>query len=159
MLSFLIFLFVLFFFRDPHREIEEGIVSPADGTIIEKDEKISIFMNLWNVHVNRAPFSGEIEKIEHHAGKHTFAFKEKGENERLITSLKTKIGTVKIIQIAGIFARRIIPYVKEGDFVKKGDKIGIVRFGSKVEVHMPENATINVKKGDKIKAGQTIGMY
>ena len=158
-LFFLIFLFVFFFFRDPYREIEEGIVSPADGTVIEKDGKISIFMNLWNVHVNRAPFSGEIDKMNHYSGKHTFAFKEKGENERLITSLRTKIGTIKIIQIAGICARRIMPYVAEGDCVKKGDKIGIVRFGSKVEVHVPENVTITVKKGDKIKAGQTIGTY
>ena len=157
-LFFLIFLFFLFFFRDPYRKIEEGIVSPADGRVVENDEKISIFMNVWDVHVNRAPFLGEIEKMEHRAGKHAPAFKEKGGNERLVISLKTEIGIIKIIQIAGICARRIVPYVKEGNFVKKGDKIGIVRFGSKVEVHMPKNVNVVAKKGDKIKAGQTIGI-
>lgn len=157
-LFFLIFLFFLFFFRDPNRKIEEGIVSPADGRVMENDEKISIFMNIWDVHVNRAPFLGEIEKMERRAGKHVPAFKEKGGNECLIISLKTEIGIIKIIQIAGICVRRIVPYVKEGNFVKRGDKIGIVRFGSKVEVHMPKNVNVVVKKGDKIKAGQTIGI-
>ena len=157
-LFLLIFLFFLFFFRDPYRKIEEGIVSPADGRVMENDEKVSIFMNVWDVHVNRAPFLGEIEKMEYRAGKHVPAFKEKGENERLVISLKTEIGIIKIIQVAGICARRIVPYVKEGNFVKKGDKIGIVRFGSKVEVHMPKNVNIVAKKGDKIKAGQTIGI-
>lgn len=125
---------------------------------MESNKKISIFMNLWDVHVNRAPLNGEIKKMEHFPGKHAPAFMEK-ENEHLVISLDTKIGMIKIIQIAGIFARRIVPYVKEGDVVKKGDKIGIVRFGSKVEIHLPDKVKIVVKKGDKIKAGQTIGIY
>lgn len=157
-LLFFLFLFLLiFFFRDPKREIGDGIISPADGKVMEANKKISIFMNLWDVHVNRAPLDGEIKKMEHFPGKHAPAFMEK-ENERLVTLLSTEIGIIKIVQIAGIFARRIVPYVKEGDVVKKGDKIGIVRFGSKVEVYLPDKAKIIVKKGDEIKAGQTIGI-
>jgi phosphatidylserine decarboxylase len=162
-LSFLIFLFFLFFFRDPNREIGKGITSPADGIVMEggKKMKISIFMNLWNVHINRAPISGKILEMEHTAGRHSPAFMEKGENERLSIKMETEMGTVVVTQIAGIIARRIVPYIKKGDIVKKGDKIGIVRFGSKVEVHMPGDANVNitVKKGDKVRAGQTIGIY
>ncbi|KAA0003988.1 MAG: phosphatidylserine decarboxylase [Thermoplasmata archaeon] len=157
-LLFFLFLFLLiFFFRDPKREIGDGIISPADGKVMEANKKISIFMNLWDVHVNRAPLDGEIKKMEHFPGKHAPAFMEK-ENERLVTLLSTEIGIIKIVQIAGIFARRIVPYVKEGDVVKKGDKIGIVRFGSKVEIYLPDNVNVIIKKGDKVKAGQTIGI-
>jgi len=112
-LLFFLFLFLLiFFFRDPKREIGDGIISPADGKVMEANKKISIFMNLWDVHVNRAPLDGEIKKMEHFPGKHAPAFMEK-ENERLVTLLSTEIGIIKIVQIAGIFARRIVPYVKE----------------------------------------------
>jgi len=157
-LLFFLFLFLLiFFFRDPKREIGDEIISPADGKVMEANKKISIFMNLWDVHVNRAPLDGEIKKMEHFPGKHAPAFMEK-ENERLVTLLSTEIGIIKIVQIAGIFARRIVPYVKEGDVVKKGDKIGIVRFGSKVEIYLPDNVNVIIKKGDKVKAGQTIGI-
>ncbi|RLF64812.1 MAG: phosphatidylserine decarboxylase family protein [Thermoplasmata archaeon] len=158
-LSFIFFIFFLFFFRDPHREIMEGIVSPADGIVMESGRKVAIFMNLWNVHVNRAPVSGKIMEMKHTPGKHSPAFREKGENERLSIKMDTEIGTVKVVQIAGIIARRIVPYVKEGDKIKKGEKIGIVRFGSKVEVYLPDNVRVVVEQGDKIKAGQTIGMY
>ena len=158
LLFFLLFLFFLFFFRDPEREIGEGIVSPADGRVMESNEKISIFMNLWDVHVNRSPLDGKIKKMEHFPGKHAPAFKDVEKNEHLVILLDTEVGMIKIVQIAGIFARRIVPYVKEGDVVKKGDKIGIVRFGSKVEVYLPDKAKIIVKKGDEIKAGQTIGI-
>jgi len=157
-LSFLIFFFFLFFFRDPHREIEDGIISPADGIVMESGRKVAIFMNLWNVHVNRAPASGKIVEMIHTPGKHSPAFREKGENEHLSIKMETEIGMIKVVQIAGIIARRIVPYISKGDEVKKGDKIGIVRFGSKVEVYLPENVKVVVKKGDKIKAGQTIGM-
>lgn len=157
-LLFFLFLFLLiFFFRDPKREIGDGIISPADGKVMEANKKISIFMNLWDVHVNRAPLDGEIKKMEHFPGKHAPAFMEK-ENEHLVTLLSTEIGIIKIVQIAGIFARRIVPYVKEGDVVKKGDKIGVVRFGSKVEIYLPDNVNVIIKKGDKVKAGQTIGI-
>jgi phosphatidylserine decarboxylase len=114
-------------------------------------------MSPWDVHVNRIPYSGKILKIDHFLGKHVSAIKEKNENEHMITSLQTDIGIIKIIQIAGAFARRIVPYIKENDSVRKGDKIGIVRFGSKVEILLPDTVSICVEKGDKIKAGHTIG--
>ncbi len=160
-LSFLFFAFFLFFFRDPHRSIGDGIISPADGIVMESGMKIAIFMNLWDVHVNRAPISGKILEMRHTPGKHTPAFMEKGENERLSIKMETDLGVVEVIQIAGIIARRIVPYVNEGDVLRKGDKIGIVRFGSKAEVHFPRIADINVvvKEGEKIKAGQTIATY
>ncbi len=156
---FVLFLLFLFFFRDPYRETGEGIISPADGVVMESGRRIAIFMNLWNVHVNRAPLSGKIMEMKHTPGKHSPAFMEKGENERLSIKMETEIGMVKVVQIAGIIARRIVPYVREGDVLKKGDRIGIVRFGSKVEVYLPENVKIVVREGDKIKAGQTIGVY
>ncbi len=157
----LVFVFFLFFFRDTYRKIEDSIISPADGIVMENGGKVAIFMNLWNVHVNRAPLSGKILEMRHAAGRHSPAFMEKGENERLSITMETEIGMVKVVQIAGIIARRIVSYVKEGDIVKKGDEIGIVRFGSKVELYMPDNTDIDIiiKKGDKIKAGQTIGRY
>jgi len=154
---FIIFLLFLLFFRDPHREIGEGIASPADGIVMENDGKISIFMNLWNVHVNRAPLSGLILEMKHIPGKHSPAFRERGDNEHLSIKIDTEVGVVVVVQIAGIIARRIVPYINEGDEVKKGDKIGIIRFGSKVEVYLPENVKATVRKGDKVKAGQTIG--
>jgi len=153
------FIFFLFFFRDPYRKIEDGIVSPADGVVMESGSRIAIFMNLWNVHVNRAPVSGKILEMKHLPGKHSPAFRERGENERLSIKMETDMGPMTVVQIAGIIARRIVPYVKEGDEVKKGDKIGIVRFGSKVEIYLPENVKAAVKKGDKVRAGQTVGTF
>jgi len=153
----LIFLLFLIFFRDPHREMGEGVISPADGIVMENDGKIAIFMNLWNVHVNRAPVSGMILEMKHMPGKHHPAFRERGDNEYLSIKMDTEMGTVVVVQVAGIIARRIVPYINEGDEVRKGDRIGIIRFGSKVEVYLPENVKAVVKKGDKVKAGQTIG--
>lgn len=154
----ILFIFFLFFFRDPYREIGDGIVSPADGIVMESGKKVAIFMNLWDVHVNRAPLSGKIIEMKHTPGKHSPAFMEKGENEHLSIKMETEIGMVKVVQIAGIIARRIVPYIQEGDEIKKGDKIGIVRFGSKVEIYLPDEAKVTIKKGDRIKAGQTIGI-
>jgi len=168
-ISFFLFLltgFFLLFFRDPVRKIGKGIVATADGKIREissiKDSeigectKISTFMNVYNVHVNRMPLDGTIKKIVHLSGAHLPAFKKESEgNERVIITINTEIGLVKIIQIAGTLARRIIPYVKKEDKLKKGEKIGIIRLGSRVDVYIPSIRikTINVKKGDMIKAG------
>jgi len=169
-ISFLLLLltgFFLLFFRDPERNIGKGIVAPADGKIREissiKDSeigectKISTFMNVYNVHVNRMPMDGTIKNIVHLSGTHLPAFKKESErNERVILLLKTEIGTVKIIQIAGTLARRIVPYVKKGDAVKKGEKIGIIRLGSRVDIYLPtkkiQTITVNVK--DRVKAGE-----
>ena len=165
---FLTAIFLLTFFRDPDRIIGEGIVACADGRIREiskvNDEKvgdctkISIFMNIYNVHVNRMPFDGTIRDIIHKNGIHLPAFKKESEkNERVITTIDSNIGTVKIIQIAGTIARRIVPYVKKGDNLKKGDKIGIIRFGSRVDVYLPTKKikNISVRVADMVKAGET----
>ncbi|UCD12903.1 MAG: phosphatidylserine decarboxylase [Thermoplasmatales archaeon] len=166
-LSLFISLVLLLFFRDPHRKIGNGIVAVADGVIREivkvDDEdvgastKISTFMNIHNVHVNRMPTDGEIKDIIHHKGAHTPAFKKESEkNERVTILIKTGIGIIKIVQIAGILARRIVPYVKKGDTVKKGGKIGIIRLGSRVDVYLSTKKikSINVKAKDRIKAGE-----
>lgn len=161
-LLFLLFtLFLLIFFRDPERKIGEGIVSPADGKVIEvkqegEEIKISIFMNLHNVHVNRIPILGKVISMIYIKGSHLPAFNKNSErNERMITTLQTEIGIVKITQIAGIFARRIKPYIKEGQLINKGERMGIIMFGSRVDLQMPNKFVIKVKKGDKVLAGSS----
>lgn len=161
-------IFFVCFFRDPDRNIAQGIVASADGRIREisnlKDKeigdciKISTFMNLYNVHVNRMPLDGTIKDVVHISGIHLPAFKKESEkNERVITAIDTKIGNIKIIQIAGTLARRILPYIKKEDKLKKGERIGIIRFGSRVDVYLPTKKikTIHVKVGDMVKAGET----
>jgi len=154
----LLFFFFLFFFRDVPRKIEEGIISPADGRVMEAGHKISIFMSPFDMHVNLMPCTGKIISMRYHKGMHKPAYGNIEKNERMEIDIDSDIGKMKVVQIAGIFARRIVSYVKEGDVVKKGDKIGIVRFGSRVEVYLPDKVKITVKRGDKIKAGQTIGI-
>jgi phosphatidylserine decarboxylase len=171
LLSFIMFLKVIFlfsFFRDPDREIGKGIVACADGKIreisnfkdidIDNCKKISTFMNIYDVHVNRMPLDGTIKNIIYKKGIHLPAFKKESEkNEHVITTIDTFIGTIKVIQIAGTIARRIHPYIKVGDKLRKGERIGIIRFGSRVDVYLPANniKNINVKVGDIVKAGET----
>jgi len=168
-ISFVLFcLTILFlvFFRDPDRIVGSGVVACADGRIREITElndadvgrcvMVSTFMNLYNVHVNRMPIAGEIIDVKHYSGWHLPAFRKESEkNERLILVVDSGIGRVKIVQIAGIIARRIVPYVKKGDKIGKGDRIGIIRFGSRVDVYLPEDKIkkVNVKVGDFVKAG------
>jgi phosphatidylserine decarboxylase len=167
-LLFVIFCFFIIFFRDPDRKIGDNIVAPADGIVrdvslvkdadIGKSHRISIFMNIYNVHVNRMPFDGSITLIKHLSGSYLPAFKKESDrNERLITLIKTEYGMFKIVQIAGTIARRIVTYLEEGDFVKKGDRIGIIRLGSRVDIYLPIKMvnSINVKARDIIKAGET----
>ena len=169
-ISFLLFLLTIFFimfFRDPERKIAKGLVACADGKIREINEledkeigkavNISTFMNVQNVHVNRMPLDGKITSIKHISGIHLPAFKkESDKNERVIIIAETKIGRIKIVQIAGTLARRIVPYIKEADNVKKGERIGIIRLGSRVDVYIPKEKIkkIRIKVGDKIKAGE-----
>ena len=168
-ISFILFLMTilfLVFFRDPERNIGKELVAPADGKIREISKiadddigdctKISTFMNLHNVHVNRMPFDGIIKDVVHIDGAHLPAFKKESErNERVIITANTDFGIIKIIQIAGTLARRIVPYVKSGDKIKKGDKIGLIRLGSRVDVYLPVKKIkhITVKVNDRIKAG------
>ena len=119
---------------------------------------ISTFMNVYHVHVNRMPLSGTIRKITHIPGKHVPAFsKESERNERMITLINTEIGIIKIIQIAGSIARRINHYGKKGQYLQKGERMGIIKMGSRVDLIIPKQAigTIKITKGDSVRAGKT----
>lgn len=163
----LLAIFFIIFFRDPDRKIGKGIVVCADGKIREISELndkdigkaicVSTFMNVYNVHVNRSPFNGIVEDIVHISGTHLPAFKKESErNERVVILLDTIIGQIKIVQIAGTLARRIVPYINRLDKIKKGDRIGIIRLGSRVDLYLPKKSVkkICVRKGDKVIAGE-----
>ena len=159
-----IFLFILqflflFFFRDVKRHIGEGIISPVDGKIMEIEGRISIFMSIFDMHVNLMPYDGKIVKMKYVKGKHIPAYRKVNENERMEIEIDSDIGKMKLVMIAGIFARRIVSYVKEGEYIKKGEKIGIIRFGSRIELYLPKHCKTIVKKGEKIKAGETIAIF
>ena len=157
-----ILVFFLIFFRDPERTIGEGIIAPADGKIRDiKHEKdqflISTFMEVNNVHVNRMPLDGRISKMTHFPGYHLRAWKKESDlNERVVITIETAIGQVTVVQLAGLIARRVYPYIKEGDTLKKGDRIGIIRLGSRVDVYLPKEKikSIPVKIGDPVFAGK-----
>ena len=161
LLGFLMFLALLMFFRDPVREIGDGIIAPADGRIMKIDQprkgivRVATFMNVHNVHVNRAPMSGRVKKVMLVHGGKVPAYDDLSEqNERVYTRLETEIGEIEIVQIIGIVARRIVPYIRKGQMLKKGDKIGIIRLGSRVDVFMPiDKVKIKVLVGEKVLAG------
>ena len=170
-LLFVLFIFCLNFFRDPKRPIQKGvnqIVSPADGKIVRLDSIvddeignsiiISIFLNIFNVHVNRMPIDGKFYDIEYNKGRFLLAFQHNAsdENEKNIIKIKTKIGTIKIVQIAGLLARRIICYAEKGNSMNIGDRLGFMRFGSRIDIILPDNIKLNVKKGDKVIGNTTI---
>jgi len=153
-------LFFVFVFRDPARAIGDGIVAPADGTVREADQEkglVSTYLALRNVHVTRAPIDGVVQKKNRWHGKHSPAFTaDTVHNERLELTLGTHLGEISIIQMTGAIARRIVPYVSEGESLGKGQKLGLIRFGSRVDVFMPPSTVrILVKKGDKLRAGVT----
>ena len=166
-----LFIFCLNFFRNPKRPIPKGvnrIVSPADGKIVRLDSIvddeignsiiISIFLNIFNVHVNRMPIDGKFHDIEYNKGRFLLAFQHNAsdENEKNIIKLKTEIGTIKIVQIAGLLARRIICYAEKGNSMKIGDRLGFMRFGSRIDIILPDKIKLNVKKGDKVIGNTTI---
>jgi phosphatidylserine decarboxylase len=154
-------LFLVFVFRDPRRKISDGIVSPADGKVREVDAErgvVSIYLALRNVHVTRSPLDGLVEKTSHLPGSHRPAFSKKTtSNERFEISLKSAIGDISMIQMTGALARRIVPYVKDGQQVGRGEKLSLIRFGSRVDVLLPPaKARITVSKGQRLRAGVTI---
>jgi phosphatidylserine decarboxylase len=163
-------LFVFSFFRNPDRKIpmEPGVVvSPADGrVVVVKDEenagrrgkRISIFLAIWNVHVNRSPAAGTIAKLEYKPGKFLAAWAEKAslENEQNVFTLSSEYGEIVFKQIAGWVARRVVSWKKTGDTVGRGELVGLVRFGSRVDVWLPEGAEIAVKVGDNVKGGSSV---
>ena len=153
--------FMLIFFRDPERAVEISdtyMVSPADGTVIDIwDQKICIFMFFQNVHVNRAPISGTIKEIIYRKGGYLPAFcKDSEGNERNDFIIQSKYGDVCVTQIAGTIARRIVSYSRVNDMVEQGQRIGMIRLGSRVDVTIPSDFKITVRKGDRVLAGKTI---
>ena len=169
----LIFLFILQFFRDPPRVTVGGdsaVTAPADGRVIVIDEsedpyttqaslKISIFMNVFNVHSNRMPVSGTVDRKQYYPGKFFNAALDKASdsNERNALLLTTKQGhRVTCVQIAGLIARRILCYVDEGSQVRKGERFGFIRFGSRVDLYLPKTTKVLVSLGDKVVGGETL---
>lgn len=160
-----------FFFRDPPRTIPseaKAIVSPADGRVIKiaslttpeskKMMMVSIFLSLLDVHINRSPIRGKIVKVHHQPGRFYPAFKEKASktNERNIIVISNKVTTITLHQVAGILARRTVLWKKEGDSILKGEKIGMIRFGSRVDMWLPPEVKIMVHPGQKVKGGSSI---
>lgn len=154
---------MLWFFRDPDREISHGrVISPADGVVQSimawKDgrTRVAIFMSPLNVHVNRAPLAGTVTSVDHIPGGFVPAFnKESENNERVVWHFGTELGDIEMVQIAGAVARRIVPYVPQGAKVEQGERIGLIRFGSRVDVYLPEGVEPAVEVGQTTKAGVT----
>lgn len=161
---------VIIFFRDPERNIvkdENLILSPADGRILDISEKqgkdagmpslkqISVFMSVLNCHINRIPISGQVNRCEYNPGKFLPAFKEKASefNEQNTIHIQNDHMEIGIRQIAGLIARRIVCRAKPGDFVDQGNRFGLIRFGSRVDLMLPSNVEILVHPGQKVKAG------
>ncbi|MEV4432465.1 phosphatidylserine decarboxylase [Streptomyces sp. NPDC049555] len=154
---------MLWFFRDPEREIAQGrVISPADGVVQSimpwKDgrTRVAIFMSPLNVHVNRAPMAGTVTSVEHIPGGFVPAFnKESENNERVVWHFDTELGDIEMIQIAGAVARRIVPYVPAETKVEQGERIGLIRFGSRVDIYLPEGVEVAVEVGQATTAGVT----
>ena len=166
-------IWVAYFFRDPERTGERGeqlVVAPADGKIVhirEVDEpaflhgralRISIFMNVFNVHVNRYPVSGAVRYVYYNKGKFLNAATEKSslENEQMSVGVDTGRHRILVRQIAGLIARRIVTYSREGEVVEQGARMGIIRFGSRVDVFLPPASTARVAVGQTTTAGSTV---
>ena len=166
--------FICYFFRDPDRVVPDrdgAVVSPADGKVIKVESvqkgrfcndgclKISIFMSIFNVHVNRVPFNGEIVRLAYFPGKFFSANLDKAssDNEHNAVFLKTDEGReICFVQIAGLVARRIICHIQEGQKVKRGQRFGLICFGSRLDVYLPTDTDISVRVGDRVKAGTTV---
>ena len=170
-------LFVIWFFRDPERKIPgepDCLVSPADGRVILVEKpgqnpylegqqiKVSIFMNVFNVHVNRVPFTGVVEKVIYVPGKFLNASLDKASefNERNALIIRTSAGIrYAVVQIAGLIARRIVSDVKEGDALTRGKRYGMICFGSRLDLYLPENTEVTVSPGDRVMAGTSVVGY
>ncbi|MGB3213088.1 MAG: phosphatidylserine decarboxylase family protein [Desulforhopalus sp.] len=173
-ISFIATTFVLCFFRDPERFVparQDALISPADGKVIHVEHvldnpfiagearKISIFMNVFNVHVNRIPFHGTVEKILYKPGKFYAADSNKAEleNEYCATVISTPEGkSIAFVQIAGLIARRIVCWLEPGDIATRGSRFGLIRFGSRVDLYLPLETDVVIKEGDKVRAGETV---
>jgi phosphatidylserine decarboxylase len=173
LLCLVVALWVAYFFRDPERTGERGsrvVVAPADGKVVmitDVDEptfvhgraaRISIFMNVFSVHVNRYPVSGTIAYVHHSVGKFLNAATEQSSVENEQTSVGIESGSYRVLvrQIAGLIARRIVTYSQVGERVEQGSRMGMIRFGSRVDVFLPSSAMVRVKAGDLTTAGTTV---
>lgn len=171
--ALLVALFIIYFFRNPKRSVpddESAVLAPADGVIVylgnaheshldREMVKISIFMSVFNVHVNRVPFSGRVLDVFYKRGKFLDARDSKAtfENEQSGIILEMEKGLKMVfVQVAGLIARRIVSYPQKGDYLKRGECYGLIRFGSRVDVYLPENTDILVSVGNKTIAGETV---
>jgi len=166
--------FFAYFFRDPEREIPSGaglVVSPADGKVVRVDgveepgfglgpaRRVAIFMNVFDVHVNRSPVAGVVKDMRHQAGEYKAAFRPDAasRNEQQALMLEDEAGRrILVVQIAGLLARRIIAYVKPGQELARGERVGMICFGSRVDLYLPPDSDIRVQVGDRLTAGSSI---
>ena len=165
-------LFVVYFFRDPERQMPSDpllVVSPADGRVMsvgpvtgedfmgENVTRVTIFLSIFNVHVQRAPLGGRVAHYSYQPGTFVAAWREEAsrENERASLGIDTDAGPLLVRQIAGLVARRIATYPREGDPVSRGDRIGLIRFGSRVDLFLPPDWPVTVEPGDKVRGGET----
>lgn len=169
----LLLLFVVFFFRNPPRKIpqdESFVLSPADGKVMYIDEieeteffnckvkRVSIFLSVFNVHINRSPIEGEVKYMSYRPGKFLPAFKSHASelNERNTVGIKGKKISVLVHQITGLIARRIVCWVKQDEKLERGQRFGLIKFGSCTEILLPQNVELRVKPGDKVVGGKSI---
>jgi phosphatidylserine decarboxylase len=162
--------FIFYFFRDPERVIPAdagAIVSPADGRVVvvtdeenagRPGKRVSIFLAIWNVHVNRSPAAGVITSMKYRPGKFSAAMRDcaSTDNEQNVISLATDAGEITFKQIAGLIARRVVCWKKSGDRVARGERIGLVRFGSRADLWLPRDSELLVKVGDHVKGGSSV---
>lgn len=148
---------IALFFRDPDRAIGQGIVSAADGRVrLVEDDSLAVFLNVHNVHVVRAPYAGKVSEVERFSGGHLPAFLGTAKkNAGVAVTLDTRWGALEVHLIAGLVARRAVAWVTPGDTVEKGQRIGIIKFGSRVDVDLPSVADVRVAPGARVMAGTT----
>jgi phosphatidylserine decarboxylase len=161
--------FVAFFFRNPRRQIPAGdhlVVSPADGKVVKISElpesdgghAVSIFLNIFNVHVTRAPIGGTLEKVEYRRGRFKIALDDEASqvNEQNVLTIRGRAGRVVVKQIAGLIARRVVCWRKPGASLERGELFGLIRFGSRVDVLLPKEIRVVIRVGDRVKGGTSI---
>lgn len=171
--SLLLTIFIIYFFRDPARKVPPGnnlVLAPADGKILRVERafepefikgeayKISIFLSLFDVHVNRSPFKGVVSFSRYVPGRFLPAYREEATriNERNLIGIQTERGKMLVVQVAGLIARRIVCWAGPGDAVEPGQQIGIIKFGSCTELYLPLETRLKIKEGDKVRGGETV---